>query len=281
MKELSAAGCGPRPQSGSDSRSAWAEQGRARTMAATGPGADGERIDLSLDDIIKLHRKGPTTSGAQEVGKRPPVAPRPRFLPGSGRSSQQAPQRFRRKFRPQGFSRRFPNAPKTGGAGGFGGRSPLNRPAAAPEQGDSDARPSPQGQPGQQAAFRRWPGPGRFGAAGRIAATGTTAAASAKRPFALKRRAMVAAAVFPQKAGQRRWTPISSRRQAAAAAPTWSRADHLRVQSSGQGGQTIRKSRVEAPIWHICPKGNQTPAQRRVPEIQLPGHGQSDNADAE
>ncbi|XP_028922908.1 UAP56-interacting factor-like isoform X4 [Ornithorhynchus anatinus] len=191
MKELSAAGCGPRPQSGSDSRSAWAEQGRARTMAATGPGADGERIDLSLDDIIKLHRKGPTTSGAQEVGKRPPVAPRPRFLPGSGRSSQQAPQRFRRKFRPQGFSRRFPNAPKTGGAGGFGGRSPLNRPAAAPEQGDSDARPSPQGQPGQQAAFRRWPGPGRFGAAGRIAATGTTAAASAKRRQLLPPRGAV------------------------------------------------------------------------------------------
>ncbi|XP_038604127.1 UAP56-interacting factor-like isoform X2 [Tachyglossus aculeatus] len=181
-------------------------------MAATGPGVDGERIDLSLDDIIKLHRKGPATSGAQEVVKRPPVTPRPQFLPGSGRPPQQAPQRFRRKFGPQGFSRRFPNAPKTGGAGRFGGRSPLNRPAAAPE-GDSDARPSPQGRLGQWAAFRRRPGSGRFGAAGRIAATGTTTATSAKRPFALRRRAMVAAAVFPQKAGQRRWTPISPRRR--------------------------------------------------------------------
>uniref|UniRef100_A0A8C3XGH0 Forty-two-three domain-containing protein 1 n=1 Tax=Cyanoderma ruficeps TaxID=181631 RepID=A0A8C3XGH0_9PASS len=106
------------------------------------PGA--EEIDMSLDDIIKLHRKEQTDASAAGDSRRQQVKNRssasgygrPQFRAWKQRNLQ-GPNRFRRGFGQQQFNRRQFRNPLPGrkrrAAAAFDGVSPLNRQASAQE----------------------------------------------------------------------------------------------------------------------------------------------------
>ncbi|KAJ6653775.1 hypothetical protein lerEdw1_008704 [Lerista edwardsae] len=124
--------------------------------AGLGPAPGGaEELDLSLDDIIKRNRKGQTDAKAGGSRWRQPLksrnAPysngRPRFWSWAPRNLP-GPNRFRGGFRIQPRSRKpfwvGAAGPQRRRAGvGPNGRSPLNRPASAPQQ----TRPNAEGRP--------------------------------------------------------------------------------------------------------------------------------------
>ncbi|XP_058670084.1 UAP56-interacting factor-like isoform X4 [Ammospiza nelsoni] len=111
---------------------------------AAGPQPGAEEIDMSLDDIIKRHRKEQPDASAvgdsrrQQVKNRSsaPSYGRPRYRAWKQRNLQ-GPQRFRRGFGQQQLNRRqFRNALPGGkrrAAAAFQGVSPLNRQDSAQE----------------------------------------------------------------------------------------------------------------------------------------------------
>ncbi|XP_041252511.1 UAP56-interacting factor-like isoform X5 [Pyrgilauda ruficollis] len=158
---------------------------------AAGPQPGAEEIDMSLDDIIKRHRKEQTDASAvgdsrrQQVKNRSSASGygRPRYRAWKQRNLQ-GPHRFRRGFGQQQFSRRqFRNAlpgRKRRAAAAFDGVSPLNRQASAQEGTKSNAfAKSSSGQ--QEEQPQPSPGPKRFRAdAASIHTPG-------RRPFLLNR----------------------------------------------------------------------------------------------
>ncbi|XP_041341134.1 UAP56-interacting factor-like isoform X4 [Pyrgilauda ruficollis] len=159
---------------------------------AAGPQPGAEEIDMSLDDIIKRHRKEQTDASAvgdsrrQQVKNRSSASGygRPRYRAWKQRNLQ-GPHRFRRGFGQQQFSRRqFRNAlpgRKRRAAAAFDGVSPLNRQASAQEGTKSNAfAKSSSGQ--QEEQPQPSPGPKRFRAdAASIHTPGRS------RPFLLNR----------------------------------------------------------------------------------------------
>ncbi|XP_064569302.1 UAP56-interacting factor-like isoform X3 [Zonotrichia leucophrys gambelii] len=111
---------------------------------AAGPQPGAEEIDMSLDDIIKRHRKEQPDASAVGDSRRQQVKNRS-SAPGYGRPryrawkqrNLQGPQRFRRGFGQQQLNRRqFRNALPGGkrrAAAAFQGVSPLNRQDSAQE----------------------------------------------------------------------------------------------------------------------------------------------------
>ncbi|KAM7159760.1 UAP56-interacting factor-like isoform 1-T1 [Macrochelys suwanniensis] len=167
-------------------------------MEPAGPGPEpepgAEEIDMSLDDIIKRHRKGQT--GAKFVGDKrrqqvknrnsPYGNGRPRFRTWMQRNLQ-GPNRFRRGFGQQQYNRRqFRSAmagPRRGVAATLNGASPLNRQALAQEGNQNDDVLTKSSDSGQPEVQRRLPQrPTRFRTAG------VTGQAPARRPFTLNRR---------------------------------------------------------------------------------------------
>ncbi|XP_053846403.1 UAP56-interacting factor-like isoform X3 [Vidua macroura] len=116
----------------------------AGPQPAAGPQPGAEEIDMSLDDIIKRHRKEQTDASAVGDSRRQQVKSRssasgygrPRYRAWKQRNLQ-GPNRFRRGFGQQQFNRRqFRNAlpgRKRRAAAAFDGVSPLNRQASAQE----------------------------------------------------------------------------------------------------------------------------------------------------
>ncbi|XP_039345655.1 UAP56-interacting factor-like [Mauremys reevesii] len=162
--------------------------------AGAGPEPGAEEIDMSLDDIIKRHRKGQT--GAKLVGdkRRQQVKNRnsaygngrPRFRTWMQRNLQ-GPNRFRRGFGQQQYNRRpFRSAmagPRGGVAATLNGASPLNRQALAQEGNQHDEALTKSSDSGQPEAQRWLPQrPKRFRTAG------VPGQAPARRPFPLNRR---------------------------------------------------------------------------------------------
>ncbi|KAM6061231.1 leucine zipper protein 4 isoform 3-T3 [Chlamydotis macqueenii] len=174
--------------------------------AGSPPGA--EEIDMSLDDIIKRHRKEQTDASAAGDRRRQQVknknSPygygRPRFRAWMQRNLQ-GPTRFRRGFGQQQYNRRqFRNTmpvPRRRAATALNGVSPLNRQASAQEgnkNNDAFAKSSSSGQPEGQ---RRPPaGPKKF-----RAAPASTHAPGRSRPFLLNR-----GPAFQQKRMQQRFS---------------------------------------------------------------------------
>ncbi|XP_064374433.1 UAP56-interacting factor-like isoform X2 [Dromaius novaehollandiae] len=163
---------------------------------AAGPQPGAEEIDMSLDDIIKRHKK--EQSGAQAAGNRRRQQVknrnsafgygRPRFRTWMQRNLQ-GPNRFRRGFGQQQHNRRqFRNTvpgPRRRAAAALNGVSPLNRQASAQEGNKSNDAFAKSGSSGDPEARRRPPlGPKRF----RAAAANTHAAGrSNSKPFVLNR----------------------------------------------------------------------------------------------
>ncbi|XP_074003512.1 UAP56-interacting factor-like isoform X2 [Numenius arquata] len=158
---------------------------------AAGPQPGAEEIDMSLDDIIKRHRKEQTEASAtgdrrgQQVKNRNAAfgSGRPRFRAWMQRNLQ-GPNRFRRGFGQQQHNRRqFRNTvpgPRRRAAAALNGVSPLNRQASAQEGNrNDDAFAKSSGQP--EGRRRPPPGPKRF----RAAAASTHA--PGRRPFLLNR----------------------------------------------------------------------------------------------
>ncbi|KAM6323123.1 leucine zipper protein 4 [Podargus strigoides] len=160
-----------------------------------GPQPRAEEIDMSLDDIIKRHRKEQTDASATGDRQRRQLRNRnsgygygrPRFRAWMQRNLQ-GPNRFRRGFGQQQHNRRqFRNAgpgPRRRAAAALNGVSPLNRQASAREGNeDNDAFAKSSGGSGQPEGRRRPPpGPRRF-----RAAAGSTHAPGRSRPFLLNR----------------------------------------------------------------------------------------------
>ncbi|XP_051486457.1 UAP56-interacting factor-like isoform X1 [Apus apus] len=179
---------------------------------AAGPGA--EEIDMSLDDIIKRHRKEQTDASTMGNRQRQQVKNRnlaygygrPRFRAWMQRNLQ-GPNRFRRGFGQQQYNRRqLRNAgpgPRRRAAASLNGVSPLNRQTSAQEgkkNNDGFAKSSSSGQPeGQQ---RPPPGPKRF-----RAAAASTQAPGRSRPFLLNR-----GPAFQQKQMQQQFSKASFQR---------------------------------------------------------------------
>ncbi|TFK15272.1 cullin-4B [Platysternon megacephalum] len=162
--------------------------------AGAGPERGAEEIDMSLDDIIKRHRKGQT--GAKLVGdkRRQQVKNRnsaygngrPRFRTWMQRNLQ-GPNRFRSGFGQQQYNRRqFRSAmagPRRRVAATLNGVSPLNQQALAQEGNQHDEVLTKRSDSGQPEAQRRLPQrPKRFRTAG------VPGQAPARRPFVLNRR---------------------------------------------------------------------------------------------
>ncbi|XP_064283033.1 UAP56-interacting factor-like isoform X3 [Passer domesticus] len=154
---------------------------------AAGPQPGPEEIDMSLDDIIKRHRKEQTDASAVGDSRRQQVKNRS-SASGYGRpryrawKQLQGPHRFRRGFGQQQFSRRqFRNAlpgHKRRAAAAFDGVSPLNRPASAQEGTKSNAfDKSSSGQ--QEEQPQPSPGPRRF----RAGAASIHSPGRSSRPF--------------------------------------------------------------------------------------------------
>ncbi|OXB55759.1 hypothetical protein ASZ78_009840 [Callipepla squamata] len=159
---------------------------------AAGPQTGAEEIDMSLDDIIKRHRKEQTDAKATGDGRRQQTKSRnlaygfgrPRFRAWMQRNLQ-GPNRFRRGFGQQQNNRRqFRNAlpgPRRRAAAALSGVSPLNRPASA-QEGNKSEDAFTKSSSGQPEAQRRPPsGPRRF----RAAAAGPST--PGRRPFTLNR----------------------------------------------------------------------------------------------
>ncbi|XP_030354275.1 UAP56-interacting factor-like isoform X4 [Strigops habroptila] len=178
-------------------------------VAAAGPEPGAEEIDMSLDDIIKRHRKEQTDTSAVGDGRRQQVKTRnsvygygrPRFRAWMQRNLQ-GPARFRRGFGQQQFNRRqFRNAvpgPRRRAAAALNGVSPLNRQASAPEgntNNDSFSKSSSSSTVQAEGQRRPPPGPRRF-----RAAAASAQAAGRSRPFRLNR-----APAFQQKRMQQRF----------------------------------------------------------------------------
>ncbi|XP_066058596.1 UAP56-interacting factor-like isoform X2 [Chamaea fasciata] len=167
----------------------------AGPQPAPGPAAEpqpaAEEIDMSLDDIIKLHRKEQTDASAAGDSRRQQVKSRS-SASGYGRlqfrawkqRNLQGPNRFRRGFGQQQFNRRQFRNPLPGrkrrAAAAFDGVSPLNRQASAQEGNKkNNFAKSSSGQ--QEEQPQPSPGPKRF----REDAASTRA--PGRRPFLLNR----------------------------------------------------------------------------------------------
>nr|XP_048720942.1 UAP56-interacting factor-like isoform X2 [Caretta caretta] len=160
--------------------------------AGAGPERGAEEIDMSLDDIIKRHRKGQT--GAKLVGdkRRQQVKNRnsaygngrPRFRTWMQRNLQ-GPSQFRRGFGQQQYNRRQFRSAMAGPrrvAATLNGASPLNHQALA-QEGNQNDEVLTKADSGQPEAQRRLPQrPKRFRTAG------VTGEAPSRRPFTLNRR---------------------------------------------------------------------------------------------
>ncbi|XP_068812727.1 leucine zipper protein 4 isoform X1 [Struthio camelus] len=181
---------------------------------AAGPQPGAEEIDMSLDDIIKRHKKEQTNAQAAGNRRRQQIKNRssaywygrPRFRTWMQRNLQ-GPNRFRRGFGQQQYNRRqFRNAapgPRRRAAAALNGVSPLNRQASAQEGSKSDDVFAKSGSSGQPEARRR-PPPGlkRF-----RAAAANTHAAVGSRPFVLNR-----GPGFQQKRMQQRYSKANFQR---------------------------------------------------------------------
>ncbi|XP_063202588.1 UAP56-interacting factor-like isoform X1 [Chroicocephalus ridibundus] len=164
---------------------------------AAGPQPGTEEIDMSLDDIIKRHRKEQAEASAAGDGQRRQAKDRsaaygygrPRFRAWMQRNLQ-GPNRFRRGFGQQQYNRRqFRNTvpgPRRRAAAALNGVSPLNRQASAQEgdkNNDAFAKRGGGSSNGQPEGRRRPPpGPRRF-----RAAAASTQAPGRSRPFRLNR----------------------------------------------------------------------------------------------
>ncbi|XP_027523473.1 UAP56-interacting factor-like isoform X1 [Corapipo altera] len=169
---------------------------------AAGPQPGAEEIDMSLDDIIKRHRKEQTDSSTSGDSRSQQVKNRSSAFgygrPRSGAWKQrnlQGPNRFRRGFGQQQYNRRqFRNTlpgRKRRAAAAFNGVSPLNRQASA-QEGNKNSSAFAKSSSGQQKdQAQPSPGPKRFRAD--AASTQTPG----KRPFQLNR-----GPVFQQKRAQ-------------------------------------------------------------------------------
>ncbi|XP_056347781.1 UAP56-interacting factor-like isoform X1 [Oenanthe melanoleuca] len=201
---------------------------------AAGPQPGAEEIDMSLDDIIKLHRKEQTDASTAGDGRRQQVKNRssasgygrPRYGAWKQRNLQ-GPNRFRRGFGQQQFNRRQFRNTLPGGkrraAAAFDGVSPLNRQASA-QEGNKKSNAFAKSSSGQQEEQPQpSPGPKRFRAdAASIRAPGRS------RPFLLNR-----GAAFQQKRVQ----------------PWFSKARFQRGQMDSQGeGKPPRMRR-----WQVKP----------------------------
>ncbi|XP_042663285.1 UAP56-interacting factor-like isoform X2 [Tyto alba] len=170
----------------------------AGPQAGPGPAAEprpgAEEIDMSLDDIIKRHRKEQTDASTAGERRRQQVKNRnlaygygrPRFHAWMQRNLQ-GPNRFRRGFGQQQYNRRqFRNTvpgPRRRAAAALNGVSPLNRQASAQEgdqSSDAFSKSSSGGQP--EGRRRPPPGPKRF-----RAAAASTHAPGRSQPFLLNR----------------------------------------------------------------------------------------------
>ncbi|XP_068871582.1 UAP56-interacting factor-like isoform X4 [Aphelocoma coerulescens] len=140
---------------------------------AAGPQPAAEEIDMSLDDIIKLHRKEQTDASAAGDSRRQPVKNRssasgygrPRYRAWKQRNLQ-GPNRFRRGFGQQQFNRRqFRNTlpgRKRRAAAAFDGVSPLNRQPSAQEGNKKSNAFAKSGSGQQEEQPQPSPGPKRF-----------------------------------------------------------------------------------------------------------------------
>ncbi|KAM6299993.1 UAP56-interacting factor-like isoform 3-T3 [Aegotheles albertisi] len=169
---------------------------------------------MSLDDIIKRHRKEQTDASATGDRRRQQVKNRnssygygrPRFHAWMQRNLQ-GPNRFRRGFGQQQYNRRqFRNTvpgPRRRAAAALNGVSPLNRQASAQEGNKNNDAFTKSGSSGQTEERRRPPpGPKRF----RAAAT-STHAPGRSRPFLLNRRP-----AFQQKRTQQQFSKANFQR---------------------------------------------------------------------
>ncbi|XP_056215958.1 UAP56-interacting factor-like [Falco biarmicus] len=180
---------------------------------AEGPQAGAEEIDMSLDDIIKRHRKEQTDASAAGDTRRQQVKNRnsaygygrPRFRAWMQRNLQ-GPNRFRRGFGQQQYNRRqFRNTvpgPRRRAAAALNGVSPLNRQALAQEGSKNSEAFTKSNSSGQPDGRRRPPpGPKRFRAAP------SSNNAPGRRPFRLNR-----GPAFQQKRMQQRFSKANFQR---------------------------------------------------------------------
>ncbi|XP_014112015.1 PREDICTED: UAP56-interacting factor-like isoform X2 [Pseudopodoces humilis] len=159
---------------------------------AAGPQPVAEEIDMSLDDIIKRHRKEQTDASAAGDSRRQQVKNRS-STSGYGRPQYRAwkqrnlqgPNRFRRGFGQQQFNRRkFRNTlpgRKRRAAAAFGGVSPLNRQASAQEGNKKSSAFAKSSNGQQEEQPQPPPGPKRF------RADAASVRAPGRRPFLLNR----------------------------------------------------------------------------------------------
>ncbi|XP_015482238.1 UAP56-interacting factor-like isoform X1 [Parus major] len=159
---------------------------------AAGPQPGAEEIDMSLDDIIKRHRKEQTDASAAGDSRRQQVKNRS-SASGYGRPQYRAwkqrnlqgPNRFRRGFGQQQFNRRqFRNTlpgHKRRAAAAFGGVSPLNRQASAQEGNKKSSAFAKSSNGPQEEQPQPSPGPKRF------RADAASVRAPGRRPFLLNR----------------------------------------------------------------------------------------------
>ncbi|XP_075619320.1 UAP56-interacting factor isoform X3 [Balearica regulorum gibbericeps] len=174
---------------------------------AAGPQPGAEEIDMSLDDIIKRHRKEQADASTMGDRRRQQVKNRnsaygygrPRFRTWMQRNLQ-GPNRFRRGFGQQQYNRRqFRNmvpGPRRRAAAALNGVSPLNRQASS-QEGNKNNEAFTKSSNSRQLEGRQQPPPGpkKF----RAAAT-STHAPGRSRPFLLNR-----GPAFQQKRMMQQW----------------------------------------------------------------------------
>ncbi|XP_074864135.1 UAP56-interacting factor-like [Carettochelys insculpta] len=163
-------------------------------MELAGPARGAEEIDMSLDDIIKRHRKG--QRDAKLVGDtRQEQFKNRNSAYGSGRlrfrtwmqRNLQGLSRFRRGFGQQQYNRRqFRSAvagPRRRAVAKLNGASPLNHQTSPPEgnqEAEAFTKSSDNGQPEAQGQLPQHPK--------RFQTVGVAGQAAAGRPFTLRRR---------------------------------------------------------------------------------------------
>ncbi|XP_067404092.1 UAP56-interacting factor-like isoform X2 [Emydura macquarii macquarii] len=224
-----------------------------------GPAQGAEEIDMSLDDIIKRHRKGQTDAKVVGDRRRQQVKNRnsaygngrPRFRTWMQRNLQ-GPNRFRRGFgQPQYYRRQFRSAitgPGRRAASTLNGVSPLKRQASAQEGNQNDEVLTKSSDSGQPEVQRRLPQrPKRFRTAG------VTGQGPARRPFTLNRRP-----AFQQKQIQQRQSKVNFNRGHTEAKIPWMR--RWQLQPSSGAVLTISVSNPQANPTNL--PGGKRPFQR-------------------